>query len=222
MRHHDQRRAGHGGGRCQQLHHLVTGCLVQCPGGLVGEDGTGATHQRPDDRDPLGLTAGHLRRAPPPEIRQAEPCEHLIGGAQCRTRRCSSKHERKSHVLPSRQLGDELAVLKDESQLAQSQMGSLRISVPPKPTLPWSGTRTPDRQCSRVDLPEPEGPMIATLSPAETLIVRPARAVTVPKRLTMSLVVISGVLMALISSFSRRDRDSARTAVEVVLGIPVG
>ena len=128
MRHHDQRRAGHGGGRCQQLHHLVTGCLVQCPGGLVGEDGTGATHQRPGDRDPLGLTAGHLRRAPPPEIRQAEPCEHLIGGAQCRTRRCSGKHERKSHVLPSRQLGDELAVLKDESQLAQSQMGSLRIS----------------------------------------------------------------------------------------------
>ena len=64
--------------------------------------------------------------------------------------------------------------------------------------------------------------MIATLSPAETLIVRPARAVTVPKRLTMSLVVISGVLMALISSFSRRDRDSARTAVEVVLGILLG
>ena len=64
--------------------------------------------------------------------------------------------------------------------------------------------------------------MIATLSPTETLMLTPARAVTVPNRLTISLVVISGVLMSLISSSSRRDSDSARTAVEVVLGIPLG
>mgnify|MGYP001940551776 FL=1 len=50
----------------------------------------------------------------------------------------------------------------------------------------------------------------------------PARAVTVPNRLTISLVVISGVLMSLISSSSWNDSDSVRTAVEVVLGIPLG
>ena len=83
MRHHDQRRAGHGDGCSQQLHHLVTGCLVQGAGGLVGEDGAGTAHQRPSDRHPLGLTAGHLRRAPAHEVCQAESCEHLVGGAQC-------------------------------------------------------------------------------------------------------------------------------------------
>ena len=92
--------------------------------------------------------------------------------------------------------------------------------MPPKVTAPRSGMSTPDRQCSRVDLPDPEGPMIAAVSPAAMLMLTPARAVTVSKRLTMSLVVISGVLMPLISSFPRRDLDSARTLNEVVLGIP--
>ena len=102
VRDHNQRRAGHGDGCCQQLHHLVTGCLVQGAGGLIGENGAGTAHQRPSDRNPLGLTAGHLRGAPALEIRQAEPGKHVVGGAQCRTRRCAGKHERKSHVLPSR------------------------------------------------------------------------------------------------------------------------
>ena len=127
MRHHDQRGARHGDGGCQQLHHLVTGRLVQCTGGLIGEDGSGAAHQRPGDRRALGLATGHLGGTTVPELGQTEPGERLVRGAQRRSRWCPREHERKRHVLPGRQLGDELAVLEDESQFAQATMGALSV-----------------------------------------------------------------------------------------------
>ena len=62
--------------------------------------------------------------------------------------------------------------------------------------------------------------MIATVSPSAMSMLTPARAVTAPKRLTMSPVVISDVFMPLIPSCLRCGLDSARTPEGVVLGIP--
>src|SRR6478735_9863721 len=42
----------------------------------------------------------------------------------------------------------------------------------------------PARQCSRVDLPDPDGPITASDSPAARSTSTPARAVVDPKRLT--------------------------------------
>src|SRR5262249_14838737 len=44
-----------------------------------------------------------------------------------------------------------------------------QISVPSTSTWPELGVSTPPRMCSRVDLPEPEGPTMATNSPFSTL-----------------------------------------------------
>src|SRR3954466_15362119 len=44
-----------------------------------------------------------------------------------------------------------------------------RMSVPSTSTWPELGVSTPPRMCSSVDLPEPEGPTMATNSPFSTL-----------------------------------------------------
>src|SRR5580704_6877463 len=47
-------------------------------------------------------------------------------------------------------------------------------------TSPDSGTRMPARQCSRVDLPDPLGPIMARISPAATETLAPRSAGVVP------------------------------------------
>ena len=42
------------------------------------------------------------------------------------------------------------------------------ISFPSNTTVPLVGTSIPDTAYSNVDFPEPEGPMIATISPSFT------------------------------------------------------
>jgi len=55
---------------------------------------------------------------------------------------------------------------------------SVVISVPAIVTLPPVGVSSPARMCISVDLPEPEGPMTATSSPAWTSIETPRSAST--------------------------------------------
>src|SRR5271165_870209 len=65
--------------------------------------------------------------------------------------------------------GQRLDTLSDDRRSALRR-SSLSVSsrCPPNQTCPSSGTRMPARQCSRVDLPEPLGPMTATISPGRT------------------------------------------------------
>jgi hypothetical protein len=51
-------------------------------------------------------------------------------------------------------------------------------SVPPSHTSPVVAESRPARQCMSVDLPEPDGPMIAVNSPAVNATSTPARACT--------------------------------------------
>ena len=52
------------------------------------------------------------------------------------------------------------------------------MSVSPISTLPESTVSSPARQCRSVDLPEPDGPMIALKRPAVNDAETPPRAVT--------------------------------------------
>jgi hypothetical protein len=51
-------------------------------------------------------------------------------------------------------------------------------SVPPSHTCPLVAASSPARQCMRVDLPEPDGPMMAVNSPRAKATSTPARAWT--------------------------------------------
>ena len=52
------------------------------------------------------------------------------------------------------------------------------ISVPSSITEPAVGRSSPARMCISVDLPEPDGPMIAEKRPRSNSVVTPARAST--------------------------------------------
>ena len=85
-------------------------------------------------------------------------------------------------------------------------------SRPSKNTSPWSGTSTPDMQCSSVDLPEPDGPMTATSSPGSMSREIPASTGPPPKSLVMS-VRESICAMSLISPCRARGKNSPSVAL---------
>jgi hypothetical protein len=57
---------------------------------------------------------------------------------------------------------------------------------PSKVISPSSGTKMPARQCSSVDLPDPLGPITASISPASTCTSAPRKAGVWPNDLTTS------------------------------------
>ena len=93
-------------------------------------------------------------------------------------------------VLLGRQFGHELAELEDETEAIAAQRAALLLAqvVDPLPAndLARSGTRMPARQWSRVDLPEPLGPITARISPRATDTLAPRRAGVSPKDRTAS------------------------------------
>src|SRR5690625_2323186 len=54
----------------------------------------------------------------------------------------------------------------------------LVMSAPPSRTVPSSTLSSPEAQCSRVDFPDPEGPVTATNSPGPTSAVTQSKART--------------------------------------------
>src|SRR2546423_11765935 len=65
------------------------------------------------------------------------------------------------------------------------------MRVPANHTSPASGTRIPARQCNNVDLPDPLGPITATISPAATERLEPRNAGVGPNDLKTSRASIS-------------------------------
>ncbi len=76
------------------------------------------------------------------------------------------------------------AVRRSSVRSASSRASSRR---PRNQISPASGGKMPAMQCSSVDLPEPLGPMIAMISPPDTVSVAPASAGVWPKDLCASL-----------------------------------
>ena len=158
-------------GPAHEVEDLGAGAGVEVAGGLVGEDDLRPAGQGPGHRDPLLLAARQLARAvrragrarPTVSITRVEP--RLVGLA-------AGEGQRQRDVLVGGERRHQVEGLEDEADLVPAQLGELlvverrrgrRRRCRPGPTVSVS---RPARQCISVDLPEPDGPMMAVKRPA--------------------------------------------------------
>ena len=163
------------GGGGEQVHHQLPRHRVQRPGWLVGEQHLGTGDQAAGQRDPLRLPA---RQFPGPALLkpiQAEHGNHFLAAVIAGPRRVPGQQQAASarpfsSAVSSGTSWPAWNTNPNLSRRSALRRLSLRVSsrCPLNHTSPASGTRMPARQCSRVDLPEPLGPMTATISPFRT------------------------------------------------------
>ena len=172
----------------EQVHDLLAGERVERAGRLVGEQDLRA--RRPGPR------ASATRCACPPD---SSPGAAVLQAVQAEPRRTTPAPARAAAPVgvPPSSSGRatfSIAVSSGTSwpnwktnpnavrrRPLRSASASVSTRSPSKRTSPASGTRMPARQCSRVDLPEPLGPMTARISPAATDTSAPRRAGVWPK-----------------------------------------
>ncbi len=173
------------GGGDQQLHDVLAGERVQRPRRLVRKEDLGAGDQAASQRHPLGLPTGELAGASassPSEAQLRQPAPRLPQGLGPPD---TAEQQRQGHILLRRQFGNELTELEHETEVIPSQRTALLLAQgvvrrPSKRISPRSGRRMPARQCRRVDLPEPLGPITARISPVATATLAPRRAGVAP------------------------------------------
>ena len=141
------------------------------PVGSSANRTSGRGDEAAGERDALRLAAGQLARPALLEPVQAEALRTSPAPRQRLGAAGAAEQQRQRDVLLGGQLGNELAELEDETEPVAAQRAALgfahacrragRRSAP----RPRRGTRMPARQCSRVDLPDPLGPITARISP---------------------------------------------------------
>ena len=152
-------RGGH-----ENAHDLAAGGLVERAGRLVGEDHGRFDGEGAGDGDALHLSAAHLPRPVRGERAQShafQPQDRRVGGGAVGH---AVKHHRQGDVFDRRQFGQQLAGLEDEAEVVAAQFGALGVAhaaqvAPRKMTVPAVGLMMPASACSKVDLPEPDGPI---------------------------------------------------------------
>ncbi len=146
---------------------------VEVAGRLVGEHDRRPSDDRPGDGDALALAAGELRRA----VLQAVPETDLRSSA-CALRLAGARHGAVpvySSPLATLSSADSPSSRKNcwktkpmarERRPESCPSDSPAVSSPATRTLPAVGRSSVPMTCSSVDLPEPDGPTMATSSPA--------------------------------------------------------
>ena len=143
------------------------------PVGSSAKTTVGAGDERPRDGDPLRLPAGQLAGTPPLHARRARATAshrpRQLDRLAPRGARAASPAARRSRSRAARRAAGRTGT---RSRSAGGAAASARgrtaptTSRPRSATVPASGRRMPARQCSSVDLPEPDGPMTASDSPS--------------------------------------------------------
>ena len=147
------------------------GARVEVAGRLVGEDDGRPRGQGAGDGDALLLAAGELRRAVAGAVGEPDACR-AAAAIRAPLRRAAREAQRQRDVLGGRERRQQVEGLEDEADAVAAQPGELgvvearRASTPSMATLPEVGVSRPAMMCMSVDLPEPDGPMTATKSPA--------------------------------------------------------
>src|SRR6266536_3145955 len=141
-----------------QLDDLASRSRVQVAGRLVGEQQPGLVDEGSGDRNALLLTSGEARRQRSLPAGEADGREELLRALEL-VEVGPVREERSHHVVADRQRRQQVEPLEYEAD-------------------PPSGRSMAPTTCSRVDLPEPEGPVTATTSPASTDSVTPSSATT--------------------------------------------
>ena len=155
---------------------------VEVARGLVGEQDGRLGHHRTCDRHALLLTAGQLARQVPRPVSHADALERLVDALAPLGLGHPHVGERQLDVLVDRQVADQVEALEDEPDLAVPRARALgdrqaldRPIVQPVLAL-RVGVSSRPRIDSSVDLPQPDGPAIATYSPKSIVRWMPSRA----------------------------------------------
>ena len=156
-------------GVAQQFEHVVGGLRVEVAGRLVGEHDRRARDQRARDGDALLLAAGQLGRAVVQAVADADrvdqPVEPLAVGL------APGDRERQQDVLLGVEHRQQVEGLEDEADPVAAQLRQLAVVELASArrrrcvTVPEVGRSRPARMCISVDLPDPDGPMIAAKRP---------------------------------------------------------
>ena len=119
----------------EEAHDVAAGGRVEVAGRLVGQDDLGVHRQGTRDGDPLHLTPGQLRRLVLHAVGEADPLEELLDPLPPPAGRHSAEEERQLDVLERGDLGEQVEVLKDESDSPVADVGQL-IAREPRDVLP--------------------------------------------------------------------------------------
>ena len=145
----------------------MAGGRVELAGRLVGEEHGGPVGERASDGDALHLTAGELRGAVPGAVGQPHVGEQLARPRPPLAARTPASAIGQLDVLARRQDGQQMKALKDEAEPGQPKPRQVAVGEGVEPRTedldtPADGVSMPPSSWSRVDLPLPEGPTIAT------------------------------------------------------------
>ena len=158
-----------------QLHDLDRGLGIERRGGLVGEHEVGLLHQRARDADALALAAGKLVGALGGEVAEADGVEKVKGAidvasgklAQPRPPHRHVAEPPAQHVLDHGEPLDQVVFLEHHAdaapcraQCAAAEPGEVLAA---KGISPAVGSTRRLMQRISVDLPVPDGPMIAVM-----------------------------------------------------------
>jgi hypothetical protein len=149
---------------------LASGAAVEGAGRLVGEHQRGVADKGARDRHALLLAARQLARSVAAALRQPHRFERGLSPPDPLLAPDAGIDERHLDVLQRRMAGEQVVGLEHEADVAvadrrQPVVRQLVTSSPLKTRRPELGrSRSPMRFMS-VDLPDPDGPMMATNSP---------------------------------------------------------
>ena len=103
--------------------------VVQVPRGLIRQDQPRTLQESPADGDPLHLSAAQVADRIIGAIGQADPFQQLQHPRFEVTSSPVGDQCRESHVLPDRQVGQEMEELEDESDLVPAQQGPVAVRI---------------------------------------------------------------------------------------------
>ena len=156
----------------QQRQHVLAGARVEVAGRLVGEHDRRASHQGARDRHPLALAARQLGRRVREPVAEPDALQRGRGGAPSLARagcRRTAARRRRCRPRSARRAG-RTAGTRTRSGATAVPTGCRSdrrtTSTPSSSTSPTVGRSSVPITCSSVDLPEPDGPTIATSSPS--------------------------------------------------------
>ena len=159
------------------------GGLVEVAGGLVGQHDGRPADQGSGDGDPLALPAGELGGASVGAAGQADQFEGVEGPGSAFGLGDPGVEEPVGHVVEDGLVLGQEELLEHEPDPGRPQRGQLpvahggHVEAGDADVARLGRSRLPMR-CSRVVLPDPDGPTMATTRPRSTVKLTPRRAVT--------------------------------------------
>ena len=147
---------------------------IEVAGGLVGQEERGFAHQRTGDRDPLALTAGQRPRPVCGAVLEPDGLHGCGGSLQAVGGGDPPVEESVRDVLQHRAVGSRWNCWKTKPRPCErmpdsSASASPSTDVPATRTVPAVGRSSVPATASRVDFPDPDGPVTATNSPGSTV-----------------------------------------------------